>query len=273
MIIEQNGVRVGLEIDGSNLKFKVLAQDAETTKILRSLGNVVDEETGFSMRTNKFPSFNHQKKRFYLRGIVADKNDREVTAKLDSPAQARAAAVAIRVLLSKIRPPLGVPQEAGSTAACRIALIPREMATMLRLTHHKNWPGETGWTPARAFQIGNPHFDEHLAQIVDVLNKAHGADIRMDHLHEQVANNVHLEKVSAEDAAWACGKIRELNNEACERGVGAATALWRIYTGLRAPDVTGNQLAALIEAGIQYDSDRPNVNDEDDDADIEEDNG
>lgn len=271
MIIEQNGVRVGLEIDGNNLKFQVLDQAEETTKLLRSLGSVTDEVTGFSMRTNKFPSFNHQENRFYLRGTVAEKNAKEVVAKFDNPARAREAVTAIGVLLSKIRPPNGVATTPGSTAACRLALIPRDMAIALRLTDCKNWPAENKWTPAHSMQIGNPHFDEHLAQIVDVLNKAHGAEIVMDRLHEQVAANVHLEKVEREGASWAVAAVKRLLAEGHARGLSAETSLWRIFSGLRAPDVVDSQIRALRAAGVDYDSDRPNVNNDEGDDDINED--
>lgn len=245
MIVEQNGIKLNIEItqDG-DLEYQVLDQTAEFTEILRNMGIVLDEETGLSLRSNKHPSFSLKEKRFYVRGTGSQKypGDRVVRAKFGSTAEARSAREALLFLISQVKPEnmnQAIDVVPGGTSDCRMAIITRSQATTLSLTGHKLWPLKRRWEikgPAALTDKGivaNPqHWNEHIGQLVDVLNKAHGYKTPDD---EDIVNP---HKVDTKSAKAAYRIIQEAFDQAEKDGPKTLVALWRIVSGLRAPDIT-----------------------------------
>ncbi len=234
MLIQGKGISVDAHVDGSRLVYIVTEQTKEATKALELLGLVRDKETGYTLRTNNRPSYNSKKKRFFVRGREKDYDNETVTAKL-SYEEAPRALEALKRLIAKVKMPVatatggGIVYAKGGTSGVRFALIDRDIAMSLDLTGKNHYPFEPFWIPGTAPVITeNRHYNEHIGQVVDVLNKAHEASTPDD----DILINPH--KVTPAQARQAIAAVRE-GFRAAKRG-GYEVAYWRTITGIRGPD-------------------------------------
>src|SRR5688572_27972616 len=102
MILANNGVKLNVEVVGRSLQMQVLAQSKDATQYLHAIGQITDEETGLSIRSNKKPSFNHKTKRFFLRGTEQDHQEKVVEAQFPSTKEAKDAIAALDRMLDEI---------------------------------------------------------------------------------------------------------------------------------------------------------------------------
>lgn len=234
MIIEKNGIKIDASVRGNVLTYKILKQTKKASKFIKLFGVLQDNETGFSLRINNKPSFNSNIKRFFLRGKDSDKDEAVVTHTFGSTAEATQAMNALDKLIGKITRPqalvLGaenIRYDKGGTSAVRFALITHDLAKKLHLTGKEYFPDELFWKEAEPTVTSSRHFNERIAQAVDVLNKAHNFD-------GGKGNVIHPEKVSPEQAKKAVEAIRKLIVKADKDDY--LVALWRLFGGIRGPD-------------------------------------
>jgi hypothetical protein len=239
MILDKNGIKVDVSTDGHVLYFRVLEQSEEATEALTLLGQVHDD--GFTLRSNKFPAFNRKTKKFFVRGRGHKKDDRKVTVEFKSAKEATDAMEALDRLLDKVRKPqinLDDPRDIvvgraivrqGGTSHVRMAFINKEKAKRLELTGHDNYPNEVvEWKPCEPVVTNNRHYNEHIAQVVDVLNKSVQDD------NDVLGHVINPHRVTQAQAKKAIKAVRKLFDDA-ERD-DYLVAIWRVVTGIRGPD-------------------------------------
>lgn len=242
MVISKNGITLEVDRQGSRLTFRVTEQTKAATDILRLLGEVRDPHTGFSLKSNKHPNFNAKKKRFYVRGIESSKNKEPVEVQLRSAEEANQAVEALERLLDQVTLPEPSKEDErlivigncqlhrGGTTHFRFAFLSKMMATRLELTGHKLYPENViDWQKTDSMVINNPHWDEHANQICDVLNKS------VSESNKTVGFVTNPHKVTPKQARYAVDAVRKLFADADKND--ALVAVWRVVTGLRAPDV------------------------------------
>ncbi len=237
MVIEANGIRLDVSQEGRTLRYTVLEQSKEATKTLKFLGHVRDDETGFTLRSNARPSYKKDTRRFFIRGSEEDKNDKTVKATFPTAQEARNAVAALKRLLEKVvKPDIVDPQHndqaaplAGGTTHVRFAFINREMAEKLVLTGKKHYPDEViDWEPTEPVVTKSRHYNEHIAQVVDVLNKSLEEPV-------QVEGVINPHKVTPEQAKKTVEFMRSCFQYALEEDI--MVPFWRVVTGLRGPDL------------------------------------
>jgi hypothetical protein len=215
-----------------------LEQSKDATKIMVIHRQVIDHESEFTMRTNRHPNFKKSSKVFFLRGSEKDKNDKEVITDFRTPAKAQEALAALKRLIENVKMPEGVDPEhtadkepmRGGTSDVRMAFITKAQAMKLHLTANKYFKEERRWrNDTKPITTVNYHYNEHIGQVVDVLNKAFGAD-------RNTKGVVHANKINNAECKWAYEAICNMFDEAEKRGDGHLIALWRALTGLRGPD-------------------------------------
>lgn len=274
MIIEGQGIRLWAEVRGSCLRFRVEEQSDDATDALKLLRLVNDDETGFSLKSNKRPSYSHNTKRFFVRGTEREYHDKTVVCNFKSAEEANLALQALQRMVAKVVKPqivedsnvhgrkMGKPV-AGGTTHVRWGIIPRSIAVKLDLTAKEYYPDEPNWPepahvgegskakiakfPIKPICTRNGHYNEHIGQAVDVLNKHHMHANGIRHADTD-ASIVNPHKVSPLQGYQAVELLRRAFKEA-EAG-GFEVAFWRIVTGIRGPDF----------------EDRPGDNDDNDDV-------
>lgn len=240
MLIEENGIKLEVNTDRNILKFKVLEQDAQASAIIKTFGPIKDDETGFVLRSNKYPACLKKRGKFFLRGSDKDQDNKEVVIEFESSRKATEAKEALCRLVSKVVEPEDLfegedhDQEIvpGSTTDVRTALITRSQAMHLDLDGKKIYPKERRWVKTKAVVTNNRHYNEHISQVVDVLNKALGGK-------EVIGNVLNPHKVSSKQARQAVEAIRNMFDEAEKNGY--LVALWRVVTGVRGPDFSDDE--------------------------------
>jgi len=177
---------------------------------------------------------------FFVRGSQPEHNDRVVVREFETAEKAQEAAEALMRLVSKLgdeNAPMNWPD--GSITRVRQAIINAEQAKILCLTNKKHWPLQRGWKPSKPYKIDETektrfmaeHWNEHLGQAVDVLNKAHDPTFQ---LSEEDVTNPH--KVDHESCKWAVDSLQGLFDQAQLLGAKHVPALWRLISGMRSPD-------------------------------------
>jgi hypothetical protein len=186
------------------------------------------------MRTNRHPSFKRSTGVFFLRGADKSLNEKEVTVNFKSTAEAENAVNALRRLVSNTKMPEGVDPEhkdkeplPGGTTDVRMAFLTKAQAKALHLTGKDWYKDERRWKPTKPIITENPHYNEHIAQVVDVLNKAVSPNFKTKGV-------INSHKVTHEQASWTYQALCNLFDEAEKNG--CLVALWRAVTGLRGPD-------------------------------------
>ena len=245
--ISNNGITLEVSCEGNVIRYRVTEQSKEATNALKFLVHVSDPQTGFSLRSNKRPSYNRKQKRFFIRGSERDKHNEEVVAELKSAAEAQQAYEALERLLAKVKMPEFAPMEdheiiigdarvvKGGTNHFRMCILTGAIAKKLQLTGSKYWPEQPGeWTPCKPLLEPNAHWTEHSTQATDVMNKSvmSAAEYRRQGLDDGVCNP---HKVTREQAIAAVDLLRRTFREA-ER-LGCDVAFWRLATFLRSNDV------------------------------------
>ena len=218
MIINNNGIRLDVQLNGRHLSYQVLEQSPEATERIQSVSEVKDDDSGISIRSNRFPSFNQEHKRFYLRGLEAKKNNKVVQAEFKTEAEAAEAVQGLRRIIDFITPenfPVQKKQshgkvQSGGTSHCRFYFINRSMAKILCLTGHNHYPIETiDWKVSKPVVTKNKNYNTRIAGIVNVLNTS---------------------KTSTY-SEWAILKVKEFFNAAYKAGPAELVAVWRTVTG------------------------------------------
>lgn len=236
-----NKITVETTLLNNVLKYKILNQSEDFTAALREHDVLTDENTGFSLKSHNKPNYSNERRRFYVRGREAENNNREVRVSFEDRTQAREALNSLELLLTQVIPEdeVMLPDHPGSTTACRMAIISRDQAQRLSLTAKDYYPDQRRWGVAEPHVIPNNfHFTEHIAQIVDVLNKAEDPNYQTP----RDENYVNAHRVDHESCEAALAIIRNAFDEAEDNDEDGKTliALWRIVSGLRAPDVDEN---------------------------------
>ena len=241
MILEKNGIKVRADVVGNVLSFQVLEQSDEASQALKLLGLIHDKESDFTLKSNKYPSFNGNINRFFVRGSDRKNHNKEVQAEFGSSAKAEKALAALgRMLDQVITPDIKEPGgnqvrigaaivEAGGTSHVRFAFINSEMAKHLQLTGHDHYPDKViDWSPVKPVFTNNRHYNEHIGQVVDVLNKSVRADEAVP------AHVINPHRATPQGSKKAVKAMRELFEKAQEGGY--LIEMWRVVTGLRGPD-------------------------------------
>jgi hypothetical protein len=239
--IEANGIKIEASVSGPILRFQVLEQSKDATKIITILRQVndPDEKSGYTLRVNNRPHLNKSSGVFFLRGADKTHHSKIVEANMGSSAKATEALAALGRLVNNVKMPEGTDGSdhlldkeplRGGTTDVRMAFINKAQAKKLHLTAKDFYPEECRWKPdTTPIVTVNAHYNEHIAQVVDVLNKAHGSKKKTKYV-------IHGEKVNDQDAKWAYDSIRALFDAAEKNGNGCLVAVWRALTGLRGPD-------------------------------------
>jgi hypothetical protein len=231
MIIEGNGIKLSASIAGNKLRFQVLEQSDEATAALVETGKIVDEASGFGIKSKNYPSLNRQEKNFYLRGIDKTKNNVVVEKEFDSAGAARDALFTLDALIQKVKKPERMKPDPGNTTHVRQAILTAQQARTLQLSANKHYPEKREWPGAIPPRLTkNNHYNEHQAQVIDVLNKASGKPVAIKVEHSNT------DKVDSAGCAYALKVVRALFDNAEANGEGSLRAVWRLVTGLRSPD-------------------------------------
>lgn len=115
----------------------------------------------------------------------------------------------------------------GGTLKVRNAFLTLEMAEYLKVKMSNQYSQRVSWTIAAPIVTNNKHYDEHIGQVVDVLNKAH----KVKEYSDGVVNH---HRVGTKSASFVVKLIRQAINDAYTNGY--LLELWKIMTGLRGPD-------------------------------------
>ncbi len=235
MLIQGKGISIDANVNGGVLTFSVIEQKKEASEALSLLGLVNDKDTGYSLRMNERPAYNKSKKRFFVRGKDKESNDKLVTINLKSSAEANRALQALQRMVAKVEVPKAtatgnrVIYAKGGTTGVRFAIIKRSQAMFLDLTGKKFYPEERFWIPnTKPVVTENRHYNEHIGQVVDVLNKAHEPATPNDD------NIINAHKATPTRSRQALDAVRRGFDEA-EAG-GYLVEYWRTITGIRGPD-------------------------------------
>lgn len=238
MIIENNGIKLNVNRKGRLLTFQILEQSQEATDRIQSVAEIKDEDSGITVRSNRFPSFNQANKRFYLRGLEQKKNDKIVEASFNSEDEAQEALEGLKRIVDYITPdnfPINKQHhgkvQSGGTSHCRFFFINRPMAKILCLTGHNHYPiDRINWKgKVKPVITKNKNYNYHIANLVDILNKS------------TVENNV--------AAIFAVNKVKSFFDESFKRGPSELVACWRTITGLRDCDVKITEDQYLANGG------------------------
>lgn len=119
----------------------------------------------------------------------------------------------------------------GGTLFVRNAFITKEMAIDLELPYYDLYNIKAIWSASEPISTGNVHYDEHIGQVVDVLNKS----ISVKDYSEDIVNH---HRVGTKSAKLVTKLVRESFIEAHNKGFNYLCAMWSIVTGLRGPDFT-----------------------------------
>lgn len=243
MIIDKNGIRVNVSSSGGICSFEVLSQTDDATKTLDFIGPITDLGSGYSIKTNNYPAYNRKKKRFFIRG--KDKSGDNNIVQVSDVSQTQLVAILDKLLgLIKMptitksehdssRPVQYRPKETGGTTHIRWAVFGKTAARRIELTGHDfypdepEWPGPHATLPVKPVVTVNKHFNEHLAQAVDVLNKSVSPEAKID-----LVPNPH--KVTHRQAKLAVDSLRKLYKDAVDGNY--VVALHRLLTGIRGFD-------------------------------------
>jgi hypothetical protein len=245
--ISKNGITLDAYREGNVIRYRVLDQSKEATTALKFMVHVTDNETGYSLRSNKKPSFNRNQKRFFIRGDDKKEHNKEVVAEFNSSAEAQRAYQALERLLDKVKLPDFEPVQdhevvlgearvhKGGTNHYRMCILTERMARHLQLTGNKLWPkdGPAEWVPCKPLLERNQHFNEHSVQMCDVMNKSimSAAEYKRQGLDDGVVNP---HKVTRDQAIAAKALIKKMFAEAEREG--CLVAFWRLATALRSTD-------------------------------------
>lgn len=250
MIISRNGIEFDVTQTRDGSQVRITKQDKNATAVIKHFKNIVDEETGFSIRSNKFPSFKTKGLRLYVRGAEKTKDDNVVTiphkaisfnsltgalnriaAQLVKPDYVKIEDANAFVKQNRVHPTLdGGVFHGGNTTLVRMAFINREMATKLRLTHHDKYPENCiEWEAIRPIITKNTHYNEHIGQGIDVLNRSIGVEKYTKYI-------VNPQNVDIDGARWTVNYLKKAFEEANKKGKYHLVALWRMITAFRGPD-------------------------------------
>lgn len=234
MLIKQNGVAIESNINGKVLAFQVIEQSKEFKDILKHFGNIQDPESKFSIRSNKYPAFSKKLNRFFVRGNIKEGEDKIVEIAFSSIKEAQEAQDALKRMVELVKWPedieehnhnIGQPHPGGTTYL-RFALITSSQARHLNLSAKEFYPEARQWENCEPIVTENKHYNEHIGQAVDVMNKAHGA--------QTDAQIINQHRVTNEQATMALDAIKKGFDKAEKEGY--LIAYWRLITGIRGPD-------------------------------------
>lgn len=238
MLLKDNGIEVQVGVKGNDFIYKVISQTAEATRLLRQNDKAIrDEKTGLGLYSNKFPSWGPKGKCFFVRGSSKSKDSHEVKASFGSPEEAREAMNAFIGLMTQIKPSEYMVPVLGGTTHVRQALITNEQAKILQLTGHKHYPKERNWKATKSIVTENIHYNEHIGQVTDVLNKSLSGRLPAG-IKDGVVNH---HKVTGPAALFAVQEFKSLFDRAEHAGKNHLVALWRLVSGMRAPDIDNDE--------------------------------
>jgi hypothetical protein len=235
MIIEANGIK--LETSNNNdgtVAVKILEQSKQATDAIKIRGFIKDEQTGYTLRSNNYPAFKRQNNKIFLRGADHSQNDRVITIPLNPGENLTTINGALQRMVAQATMPAVVdPQHKneemkpipGGTTHVRFAFITRSMAEKLKLTAQHHYPEKVRWdVGTKPILTVNGHYNEHISQGVDVLNKAYGAKTK-----DTGVVNPH--RVTSTQAKKAVEAMQKLFKDAEDGDY--LVALWRGVTSLR----------------------------------------
>lgn len=250
MIIKYDGISIEANTNDNLLLLRVLEQSPEFTSKLKSVDSVTDESTGISIKSNNRPAWKKSTKTIYLRGADASRNDDVITIEFQNPNDCRNAILSVDSLIkaaAEIKSEYEVEAN-GGTADCRRAIITESQAKVLTLTDHDKWSSKRRWAFTNPVHTINKHYNEHIGQLVDVLNKAFG-------FVEDNDSVVNHHKVTQEEAKWAYDYACKFFDEAEAAGPGFLVATWRLISGMRGPDFQDQKLISMVLKEVE---DNPN---------------
>lgn len=236
MVINANGISINAVVEGKKLLYTVLEQTPQFKQTLEILGGIVtDEESGFSLKSNVRPSYNGRIKRFFVRGTEEKSNDKQVKCKFASADDANAALQAMIRLANMVvveeevlTEKKEVIYDPGGTSALRFNFINKDMATILQMTDHKNYPNAIQpWKPAKPVLTHNRHFNEHIGQGIDVLNKSVQPNAKLPKV-------VNQHRVTPQQAAAAVNSLKQSFRHAHDNNY--LVAYWRLISSIRGID-------------------------------------
>ena len=238
MLIKDNGIEVQVGVKGNDFVFKVASQTEEATRLLRQSDKAIrDEATGLGLYSNKFPTWGPKQKCFFVRGSSKGKNNNEVKVPCASPAKAREAMYTFISLVSQIKPSERMVPTLGGTTHVRQAIITDKQAKILQLTANKHYPTERAWKATKGIVTENNHYNEHISQVTDVLNKSLPGRLPSG-IKDGVVNH---HKVTAPSAQYAVDAVKNLFDRAEREGKTHLVAVWRLVSGMRAPDIDNDE--------------------------------
>lgn len=281
---DQIGLKIRANVVGHHVEFSILEQSEKVSEILRELNDKKFKLEGnpHALTFNRRPAYNKGTGTIFLRGSEDGENNRVIEIPCENIAKARQTFRYLNDLVLSLgneglydKPIVVVTP--GSTSACRHAIISESQAKILELTGKAHFPEERKWDkieqPVHVSENedGSAHYNEHIGQFVDVLNKT-----LTDDQPEYKNGVVNPHKVDSESAVIAVDMVRKLFDEAEGEGDAVLIAVWRIVSGLRAMDSdqitdlsiahTKKQNAEKAEV-IENDDEQDEYDDEDDEDD------
>jgi|GEM_PF-5260216 len=235
-------INVDVKVSGTTLKFKINEQTEDVLSLIKDKNISVRE---YSLTSNNYPFYKPSTKKFYLRGKVGERNNEEVTAQFATADEAKAAKEALIEMieiLGDVETNNAIVVQEGAIGDVRTSIIKKSQAKILQLTNNKSYPNtRRDWTQKQAAILdieeegivaNVPHYNEHLGQLVDVMNKS-TAEV-LPTLENGVVNP---HKIDSTAARWAVKAVRDLYDAAEVVGPATLIATWRLISGLRGPDL------------------------------------
>jgi len=222
MIIENNGIKIKVDISDDILTFQVLEQSEDATNRLQIYPEIHDPCSDIRVRSNRYPSFKKERNIFYLRGFEPKKDNKVVAAKFDSNEKALKAFEGLKRIVDFVNEENFRENSSktdryrvkGGTAHCRFFFINRKMAKIIELTGHNGYPKECiEWKHTKpAILKKNNNWNFHIANLIKELNNS-------------LNNN--------DNSVWAVNKVKEMFSNSEKDGPATLVGFWRTITGLR----------------------------------------
>lgn len=250
--IELPNISASVEVNDNRLSYRILQQSDKVLNLFKNRDErIIDERTGMGIFANKKPFFKEKSNLFFVRGTERQHDNDQVVCEFDSNDKAEQAFGAFYNLLRNVdreanhqANEVGVPLD-GATTHLRMALFPKEFAISLQLTDCKKYPDQLlEWDrvvpPVKLsdkikldIAASVDHWNEHIGQAIDVMNRASGKPIPPN-IRDAVVNG---HKGTVKSAQIAVNIVKQMIETATLHDNDVRRDVWRLISGLRGPDM------------------------------------